>query len=93
MIIKGQTYNRIKDFIDKFQDMNFVGDTVVEEQLKALNKEFLEVFPTSQVREDPELQEELSQRLLVIAKTAAETTDVSEITGEYSRKVLWGKTA
>ena len=91
MVVTGRTYNRIKDFIDRFQDMNFVGDSVVEEQLGKLKKEFLDVFQTDQVREDPELQEELTRRLRFIAQAAAETTDVSEITGEYSRRVLFNK--
>jgi cell division FtsZ-interacting protein ZapD len=91
MVITGRTFNRIKDFINRFEEMNFVGDTVVEEQLKSFRKEFLDVFETSQVREDPELQEELTRRLRLISQAAMDTTDVSEITGAYSRRVLFNR--
>ena len=93
MVITGRTTNRLKEYIDKFQDMNFVGDSVVEEQLQTFKKEFLDIFPTDQLREDPELQEELGRRLTLISKAAAETVDVSDITGQYTRRVMWGNRA
>jgi len=88
-VVTGRTYNRIKDFIDRFQDMNFVGDTQVEEQLGALKKEFLDVFPTTQVRDDVELKDELRNRLVAISKTVTDLSDVSEITGQYVRRVAF----
>ena len=91
MVITGRTFGKIKNFIERFEEMNFVGDKVVEDQLKNFKKEFLDVFETNQVREDPELQEELTRRLRLISQAAAETTDVSEITGEYSRRVLFNR--
>jgi hypothetical protein len=92
-VIKGHTYNRLNNFIEKFKKMNVVGDTTVEAMLDNFKKEFLEVYPAKMLREDPELKEELSRRLLLISKSASEISDVSEITGEYSRKVLWNKKA
>jgi hypothetical protein len=88
-IVTGRTYNRLSDFIEKFRDMNFVGDSVVEEQLNTLKKEFLDVFPTDQVREDIELKDELQKRLVAISKRVTDLSDVSEITGQYIRRVAF----
>lgn len=90
-VVTGRTFNRIRDFIDKFQDMNFVGDSEVEEQLNALRREFLDVHPTENVRDNGELQEELTRRLMFISEKASEISDVSEVTGEYSRRVLFNR--
>jgi hypothetical protein len=88
-VVTGRTYNRIKNFMEHFKKMNFVGDKAVEEQLDNFKKEFLDVFPTEQVREDTELQTELSNRLVAISRRATELSDVSEITGQYVRKVAF----
>jgi len=88
-VVTGRTFNRISDFINKFQDMNFVGDTVVDEQLQALKREFLDVYPTDQVRNDGELQTELTNRLSTISSAVSNLSDVSDITGEYTRRVIF----
>ena len=88
-VIKGRTLTSLKDFIDKFQDLNFVGDVKIEKQLDVLRKEYLSIHTPEQISEQPELQEELKRRLGQLAEVAADMTDVSSVTGEYRRKIEW----
>lgn len=88
-VIKGRTLTSLKDFIDKFQDLNFVGDVKIEKQLDILRKEYLSVHTPEQISEQPELQEELKRRLGKLAEVATDMTDISSVTGEYRRKIQW----
>ena len=88
-VIKGRTLTSLKDFIDKFQDLNFVGDIKIEKQLNDLRREYLSVHTPEQISEQPELQEELKRRLKSMAEVATDMTDVSSITGEYRRRIEW----
>jgi hypothetical protein len=88
-VIKGRTLTSLKDFIDKFQDLNFVGDVKIEKQLNDLRREYLSVHTPEQISEQPELQEELKRRLKSMAEVATDMTDVSSITGEYRRRIEW----
>jgi hypothetical protein len=88
-VIKGRTLNSIRDFIDKFSDLNFVGDQKIEEELENLKKDFLDAHSLEQISEEKDLQEELHQRLESLSKTASDMTDINSITGEYRRKIDW----
>lgn len=88
-VIKGRTLNSLRDFIDKFSELNFVGDTKIESQLALLKKEFLDTHSTEQISEGPDLQEELKVRLAGIAEMAEDMNDVNSITGEYRRRIDW----
>ena len=87
-VIKSTTLLTITNFIDKFQDMNFVGDKTIEESLNSLRKEILDTHPASDF-DDEELKTDLQRRLNLIAEQAASMTDVSSITGQYKRKINW----
>ena len=88
-VVKSRTLDSLRNFIDKFSDMNFVGDTKVEEQLEALRKEFLSTHTTEEIEEQGDLQEELKRRLGVVMDAASDVSDINSITGEYQRKVSW----
>lgn len=88
-VIKSTTINSITSFIDKFKDMNFVGDKSVEQSLDALRKDLIDVNPVSEFTSNEELKIELQRRLNLIADQAASTTDINSITGEYRRKINW----
>lgn len=75
-VVQGRTLQSLKDFVEKFSSLNFVGDKTVEEQLETLRKEILDVYPISKINDEKELQTELSRRLIQIADTAANMTDV-----------------
>jgi hypothetical protein len=87
-VIKGPTLNSLRNFIDKFRDMNFVGDVAIENQLDALKKDFLDAYSSEEISSG-ELQEELKRRLGELAEVAGNMTDISNITGEYRRKIAW----
>ena len=88
-VVKGRTLDSLRNFIDKFGEMNFVGDVKVEEQLETLRKEFLNTHTTEEISEQGDLQEELKRRLGVVMDTASDVSDINSITGEYQRKVSW----
>lgn len=88
-VVQGRTLQSLKDFVEKFSSLNFVGDKTVEEQLETLRKEILDVYPISKINDEKELQTELSRRLIQIADTAANMTDVDGISSEYRRKIEW----
>jgi hypothetical protein len=88
-VIKSTTLQTITTFIDKFQDMNFVGDKTVEASLDSLRKEILDVHPASAFSDNEDLKIELQRRLNLIADQAASTTDINSVSGEYKRKINW----
>jgi hypothetical protein len=88
-IIKSTTIQTITTFIDKFQDMNFVGDKTIEQSLNSLRKEILDAHPASAFSDDEDLKIELQRRLNLIAEQAGSTTDINSVTGEYRRKINW----
>lgn len=88
-IVKGHTIKSLRNFVERFQELNFVGDQTVEEQLNKLKKEFLDTHTYEAISEGPELQEELRKRLIDISTAASNVSDVSPITGEYKRQIEW----
>lgn len=88
-VIHGKTLNSLKEFVDRFSDLNFVGDTQIEEQLQALRKDYLEVYPPSQINKDEDIKAELGRRLKSLSDAAANMTDVNSVTGQYKRKIVW----
>lgn len=85
-VVRGKTLNSIKNFIERFKSLNFIGDATIETQLESLKKEFLDVH-TSESMETAEVQVELQRRLKDLANVAGSFNDVSAITGLYKRKV------
>jgi len=88
-VIKSKTLNSLQDFIDKFSELNFVGDQKVEAQLESLRKEFLSAHTSEQITEQSDLQDELKRRLNLLADVASDMTDINSVTGEYKRKIEW----
>ena len=91
-VVKTSTLNSLNRFVDKFSDLNFVGDQKVETQLELLRKEFLSVHTNEQITEQMDLQDELKRRLNLLVDSASDMTDLSSITGEYKRKIEWEDT-
>jgi hypothetical protein len=88
-VINGRTLTTITTFIDKFQDMNFVGDKTVEASLESLRKEIIDAHPVAAFSDNEELKIDLQRRLNLIAEQAASTTDINSVTGQYKRKINW----
>lgn len=88
-VVRGRTLKALKDFVENFSEFNFVGDAVVENQLRALKEEFLDKYSSPQVTNDGTLQDELHRRLNCLSQVASKMTDISSVTGEYQRKINW----
>jgi Protein of unknown function (DUF3150) len=88
-VVNGRTLTSLRNFIDKFQELNFIGDSSVESQLEKLKTEFLDVHSTNDISKEDDLQEELSRRIDELAEVASNTTDINTVTGEYNRRIAW----
>jgi hypothetical protein len=86
-VIRGKTLSSLREYIDEFSEMNFVGDTLIEEQLNSLRSNFLNVHENNVIADNSNLQEELGRRLNTIVETIEATSDISTITGSYRRKI------
>lgn len=89
-VIRSTTIDSLKTFIDRFKNMNFVGDQTIADQLDAVQKEFLTVHPSTYA-EDVDLRAELGKRLEAVVKVADQITeqDIGSVTGQYTRAINW----
>jgi hypothetical protein len=87
-VVRTATINSLKEFIDKFKGLNFVGDTRIEEELNAFKRDILDPHTADQLSA-PEMQAEMGRRLAIITEAASDVTDISAVTGEYKRKIAW----
>jgi hypothetical protein len=85
-IVNGNSINSLSSMIDKFTNLNFVGDKKIEDQLSALRAKLQTVDP-KELKEKDELRKELGVMAAQIAKEAADISDVSTITNTYKRKL------
>jgi hypothetical protein len=83
-IITGNSIKSLNMIIDRFMNLNFVGDAKIESQLKTLRSTLQTTDPAA-LKENEILQKQLGAMAAGIAKEAAEISDVSEITGQYKR--------
>jgi len=87
--INSRTIKSLREFIDRFQTLNFVGDAGLEEQLNSFKKEFLDAHLTESITTEDELKTELGRRLHVLVEAASEIGDIDNVTGGYRRKIQW----
>lgn len=88
-VITTRTLGSLTTFIEKFQDMNFVGDESIEQSLNSLRKEIIDANPPSEFTSNDELKIELQRRLNLIVEQAASVSDINSVSGEYRRKINW----
>jgi len=88
-VITGATIKSLKNFVENFKELNFVGDIKIEEELNNLQRNFLDNYSSEQITKQIDLQSELKRRLGKLAKIAKETTDINSVTGQYKRKISW----
>jgi len=88
-VIKSNTVESLKNFIERFKEMNFVGDETIENQLDAVRKELLDAHPTESFKDDMETRAELGRRLTLIVEETEKITssDINKVTGGYHRRV------
>ena len=90
-VIGSNTIQSLSSFVDRFRELNFVGDRKIEDQLDDLQKTYLNV-QQEPIRGGTELQVELKRRLTELVESVSDKTDINTVTGEYSRKVQWDVT-
>jgi len=88
-VVKEGSLKKLGEFVDRFSDLNFVGDVKIEQELNKLRKEFLQPHSAEAIHTDEDLKAELSRRLNVLVEMASDVTDINSVTGEYHRKILW----
>jgi hypothetical protein len=90
-VVRSTTVTSLKNFIERFKDMNFVGDQTIAAQLEAVQRELLEGHPKDVFVKDMDMREELGRRLNLIVEEAGKVSeqDINSVTGEYNRKVSW----
>jgi hypothetical protein len=86
-IIRSSTVDNLREYVNKFQTLNFVGDGKIDTQLNELKTQFL--THDSKELSEPEMQVELKRKLNEIIQAASDVSDVSSISGGYRRKVNW----
>ena len=87
-VIRATTINTLREFIDKFKGLNFVGDARIEEELNAFKRDVLDPHTAEQLS-SPDMQAEMGRRLAIITQAASDVTDISAVTGQYKRKIAW----
>ena len=90
-VIHGNTIDSLRNFIDRFKTMNFVGDEAISVQLDAVKTQFLDAYGNEDLSKNLDLQTELAEALTQITAEASKITeqDVGQITGRYARRVNW----
>jgi len=86
-VINSRTIQSLRNFVDRFNGLNFVGDSQIESELTKLRTEFLDVH--EDLAENEDLKGELKERLSGIVETANSISDVNSVTGQYRRKITW----
>lgn len=85
-IVNGNSIKSLLGMIDKFMNLNFVGDQKIESQLNALRGKLFDVS-AEDLKEKNEVRNDLGAMAATIAKEAGDISDVSTITGTYKRRI------
>jgi hypothetical protein len=89
-VIRSTTMDSLRDFIERFKTMNFVGDATIESQLEAVRNEFLNM-DSKTISEDDNIREALSTKLSEVLEVAEKIgdQDINGVTSQYVRTVNW----
>jgi hypothetical protein len=85
-LINGNSVKSLNHIIDKFMNLNFIGDKKISGQLDDL-RGTLRTLDPAELKENESLRKTLEATAAQIAKDAADISDVSEITGQYKRRI------
>lgn len=81
-VINSKSIESLKNYVDAFRNMNFVGDTKMEEALKSC-KDILDSGMNSKFAKD-----QAKQVLDQVVSAASSVSDVSQVTGAYRRRLM-----
>jgi hypothetical protein len=85
-VVTQQGLQSIKNIIQKFENLNFVGDVRIETELNRL-KENINGVSAKDLRENNALNALLGDIAQGVAREAADISDVSLVTGGYKRRL------
>lgn len=85
-LVTEASLSTVRKAIERFRNLNFVGDGEVEAGLRKLEFELIKV-QGQKMSENPDLRNELQKAIEYVTKTVADG-DVSKVTGELKRKIL-----
>ena len=85
-LVTEATVRSLRDWIEKFEQMNFTGDQTVSQQLASLKKA-LGSRSAAEYREDETAAALLGQALNTVVQAVSKLGDVSSVTGAYKRKL------
>jgi hypothetical protein len=88
--VHGKTLNSMASFVERFQELNFVGDTEMEDMLVKLRADILSHYRPEDLKHSENLRNELRRRIQDITDHA-EFSDVSKISGQYKRQIQWNE--
>jgi hypothetical protein len=88
-VINSRTIQSLRNFIDRFKGLNFIGDADIEKELDNLRTEFLDGADQETLVSDEEMKTQLKTRLSAIKTAAENISDLSSVTGQYHRKISW----
>lgn len=86
--VHGKTLGSMANFVDRFRELNFVGDTEMEGALVKLRGDILARYKPENLKHSENLRKELKRRVQEISDMA-EFSDISTITGQYKRQIQW----
>jgi hypothetical protein len=75
-------------FIDRFKEMNFVGDTEIESRLEKLKTDILDGREPDEFKEDDALRKALASACDNVRKAAEQVSDLSSVCSGYRRKIV-----
>lgn len=87
-VIHGKSLTALSTFIDRFKELNFVGDTEIENRLSKLKKDILEGRDADDFKSDEALRDALVTACDEVTKAAGDVSDLSGITHSYRRKIV-----
>ena len=89
-LVTANTLKSVKDTIEHFQELNFIGDRSIDAHLAELRQHMNGHDPkelAKDLRDNETLRRELGNIAHKIAEQASNLNDVSEVTGQYKRSL------
>jgi hypothetical protein len=86
-VINSRTIQSLRDFIERYSDLNFLGDGEIGKQLEDLRKGLLDGH--DDLAENEDLKTQLKATLASIVDRAGNFTDINSVTGEFKRRIAW----
>lgn len=87
-VIHGKSLTALSTFIDRFKELNFIGDQEIESRLSKLQKDILDGRDADDFKSDDALREALVTACDEITKAAGDVTDLSGVTKSYRRRIV-----